>query len=67
MVTIYDIPYTVPFKFIYKKDSQAHQNDWHQHDDCSAAMAAITAVHKKSFQGDEKRNWVHMKANWSHF
>lgn len=53
-VTIYSIQCTVPFKFVYYKDSQAHQHNWHEHDDCSAAVATITTVHKWGFEGERE-------------
>lgn len=52
----YNALYTVPFKFIYYKDSQAHQYDGHQHYNCSAAVDAVTAVHQRSFKGDRNNN-----------
>ena len=55
VVTIYYIEWTVPFEFIYYEDSQAHQYDWHEHDDCSAAVAAIAAVHERSFEGERMK------------
>lgn len=54
--------YFVPFKFIYNKGSQAHQDNWHQHDDRRAAVATITAVHERSFEAERWRKWAHMQA-----
>lgn len=47
--------YTVPFKFIYDKDGQAHQHHRHQHDDCGAAVDAVAGVHQRSFEGESMK------------
>lgn len=54
---LYCFHYTLPFKFIYYKDDQAHECRWHEHDDRSAAVATVTAVHERSFKGG-KLKWA---------
>lgn len=60
---IYYIQHTLPFKFIYYKDEQAHQRRRHKHDDCGATVATLTAVHKGSFEGERAKKTLSAHAS----